>query len=408
MVFKSIKKTGNKTINIFVIPSWFPPNGGSFFVEQTVVLKKISRQVVLYVQPVSLHEIIKNPFLIKNILHLKEEKLEGLDILRRYYIRISKSLYLNLKIENICYSLLYKYAVKKYGRPDIIHVHSSIWAGWIAYKLKIKHNIPYIITEHRSRFVNNKYAISQSQLKVSYNKYLFKIFSNASYIMAVSNSLCEKINFYISNSEVPVKTVYNMCNEDLFYVRYLEKREKFTFITVAGLEWVKGIDILISSFQLVLKDKNKDLELLIIGEGSKKTDLEKMAIDLKIKEKVQFLGNQDRESVAFYMSKSHVFVLPTRYEAFGVVYAEALLSGLPIIGTKDSGGPQEIIIENENGYLVEIDDIQELALAMKKSIYNLNTFNTFNIARKAKEIYGYETFVSVYSKIYNLVNGKKK
>jgi glycosyltransferase involved in cell wall biosynthesis len=383
-----------------VLPSWFPPNGGSFFLEQSTVLNEIAEEIVLYVEPISIKMLIKSPFKIKKLFLIQEEIVDGLKIIRGFNLRVPKLFLPNLYIEKFAYLKLYKYALKKYGKPDLIHVHSSIWGGWYAYWIKEIYNIPYIITEHRSRFVNNKYAKSFNQLPTTFDKYLNKIFSKATFILPVSDAMVDKIKTYSNNKNI--FSIPNLVNEKLFYYdRKIQKNKKFTFISVAGLIPLKGIDILINAFKKLI-DKNIDAKLIIIGDGSDTDKLKKLSTKLKLNDKVDFLGMKSREEVAKYMKSSHVFILPTKYEAFGVVFIEALSCGLPVVSTKNSGGPDSIV-NKKNGLLVEIDNVEELANAMEYMYKNYSKYNNFKIAKEAKQKYGKESFKKVYEEVYKKV-----
>jgi len=386
-------------MKVFVIPSWFPPNGGSFFLEQSIILNEKFEETVLYVEPISICEIIKKPLVIKKLFNIEEELIDGLKILRAFNLRVPKFWLPNIYIEQYAYIRLYKYAVKKYGKPNLLHVHSSIWGGWYAYKIKIKYKVPYIITEHRGRFVDNKYAQKENQLPTNFKKYLLKIFSNSSYICPVSSAMIDKIKYYSPDSRV--KAIFNMVNEELFYYIKFRKRKKFTFIVVAGLIPLKGIDILLYSFKEVI-NRYSECELLIIGDGIEKDNLLKLNKKLNITQQVYFLGTQSRDMVSKYMKESHAFVLPTKYEAFGVVFAEALVVGLPVISTKKSGGPDDFI-NSKNGTLVEIDNINELSVAMKNMVKNYSKYNNKEIADNAKRLFGKEYFQKHYMEIYKKV-----
>ena len=90
----------------------------------------------------------------------------------------------------------------------------------------------------------------------------------------------------------------------------------------------------------------------------------KQSKDLGIDDRVVWLGPVNRSKVPNLFRDSHVYVMPSLHETFGVVYAEAIASGKPIIATR-CGGPESIVNE-DNGKLVEIGNIQELSLAMKE------------------------------------------
>lgn len=396
-------------MNVFVIPSWFPPNGGSFFVEQTKVLSNTAKQTVLYIEPVYLKNLLKNISLIKKLAGVKTEEIEGVTVLRKYYLYVPKLTAFNFFMLSFLYIKLYKTASKKYGTPDLLHVHSSIWGGLFASEIKKKYSIPYIITEHRSRFVDNRFASNQFKETMKFKKYLRKAFLNASMIITVSDSLQKNIKKVLEEKYVPMKTIPNICDEELFcYNKERKKeRENFVFITVAALTWLKGTHILIEAFAELFKT-DKNIELQIVGDGPERSKLEKLATDLGVNKKVRFLGQQNRVSVAEYMKSADVFVLPTKYEAFGIVYIEALFSGLPIIGTRGSGGPENIIENNKNGYIIDIDDLDGLRDAMEKSIRNYINFDKEEIIRDAKEKFGQKKFIELYNEIYKEVSAEMK
>ena len=383
-----------------MLPSWFPPNGGSFFLEQSTVLNEIAEEIVLYVEPISIKMLIKNPFKIKKLFLIQEEIVDGLKIIRGFNLRVPKLFLPNLYIEKFAYLKLYKYALKKYGKPDLIHVHSSIWGGWYAYWIKKIYNIPYIITEHRGRFTNNSYIQKENLLPLKYSYFLKKTFSNSFDILPVSQGMKTKILEY-SGRNKNIKIIHNMVNENFSY-KQIEKYEVFTFVVVAGLNSGKAIDILLYALEKFSLKKTNSFQLLIIGSGDKQNSLKKLSIDLKLEKNIKFLGRRDRKEVVEYIQRSHIFVLPTRYEGFSVAIIEALFSGLPVITTKNVGGNNEAINE-KNGLLVEVDNIEELANAMEYMYKNYSKYNNFEIAKEAKQKYGKESFKKAYQEVYQKV-----
>ena len=101
------------------------------------------------------------------------------------------------------------------------------------------------------------------------------------------------------------------------------------------------------------------------------------------------------------MRKADAFVLPSRYETFGVVYIEALASGTPVIGTFNGGA--EDIITHDNGYIVDIDDIDSLASAMKDITINKEKFVPEKLREDCFKRYSpdiiVEKIISVYEDI---------
>ena len=101
------------------------------------------------------------------------------------------------------------------------------------------------------------------------------------------------------------------------------------------------------------------------------------------------------------MSKCDAFVLASKYETFGVVYIEALASGKPVIGTYNGGA--EDIINDSNGLLVKVDDINDLGNAMKKIIKNINIYNSEEIRNDCIEKYSKKKIIKDIINEYNNV-----
>ena len=127
----------------------------------------------------------------------------------------------------------------------------------------------------------------------------------------------------------------------------------------------KDFPTLLRAFALV-RDK-KIAQLVILGDGTLRSVLQKLADDLSIGDSVRFEGMVP--NVYSYFSRSSVFVLSSKREAFGNVLIEALACGVPCVATRcSSGGPQEILANGEYGRLVDIGDYEAMAEAILKSI----------------------------------------
>lgn len=148
----------------------------------------------------------------------------------------------------------------------------------------------------------------------------------------------------------------------------LHLEDKKIALFVGRLIDLKGVDYLLRAFQKISKS-NADTVLLIIGEGPEKDDLESMAKDLGIEDKVVFTGNIDNHLLGGYYLLSNVFVLPsiTTYfaDACPLVVNEAMYFGKPVI-TSDAVGTTFMIKNGENGYVVPERDSEALFEAIKK------------------------------------------
>jgi len=136
---------------------------------------------------------------------------------------------------------------------------------------------------------------------------------------------------------------------------------------VARLEYAKGIDILLQAwaYMLALPAGWRDgirPRLCLVGDGSRRAELEQMAVDLNIQESVDFWGT--RHDIAWLLQESWGFVLPSRWEGMPNALLEAMACGLPCIATWVSGS-EDIIEQGINGLLVPPEEPQHLAYALR-------------------------------------------
>lgn len=132
-------------------------------------------------------------------------------------------------------------------------------------------------------------------------------------------------------------------------------------IFVGQLIHRKGVDILIEALKNV---KNTNYEILIIGDGNLNINLKDSIKNHPIKEIVHFLGKLPKEQVLKYLKVSDIFVFPSREDIWGLVLNEAIAYGLPIISTKQVGSSYSLIEPGKNGYIINADDVDELAKAI--------------------------------------------
>lgn len=147
-------------------------------------------------------------------------------------------------------------------------------------------------------------------------------------------------------------------------------KDEILILSVARLEYKKGLDILIKAFSKILKMFNREsLKLVIVGDGPERTYLKKLTEKLRITNSVIFAGFQPHENVNIYYDAADIFVLPSREESFGIVLLEAMAHKLPLIGA-DNGGIKDIINHGINGLLFKTGDANSLVSALIYLIKN--------------------------------------
>ena len=133
-------------------------------------------------------------------------------------------------------------------------------------------------------------------------------------------------------------------------------------LCVGSLIERKGVDLLLRALSNVMID----YELYLAGSGKEKENLISLAEQLKIEQKIHFLGQLSREELLKHYADSDLFVLPTREDCFALVILEAMCSGLPIVCSKYADGAFDLIEEGKNGFIVDPYDEKAFAEKIEK------------------------------------------
>lgn len=201
-----------------------------------------------------------------------------------------------------------------------------------------------------------------------------KLFNIADLIISNSKGVDKDLKS-LMNITTNTKVIYNpvdleyinskkdVCEDAEFYF----KEDKKYIISVGRLILLKRNSDLIKAFYELQKNDD-NLELIFLGDGLLKNDLIDECNNLKIKEKIHFLGNV--ENPFYYLNKSNLFVMNSQTEGFPNVLVEAMACGLPVISSDCKSGPREILEDEKYGLLYKVGDIKELISKMKKYLYN--------------------------------------
>jgi glycosyltransferase involved in cell wall biosynthesis len=149
-------------------------------------------------------------------------------------------------------------------------------------------------------------------------------------------------------------------------------------------EPIKGYDITIRAFEAILReDASCQAVLVLVGDGPGRKGLEDLVAKLGIGSRVYFEGATKPEVTMQYMAACDLFCLPSWYEAFGIVYLEAMMHGKPIIGVRGQG-ISEVVEDGVTGLLVPPRDVSSTILAMKSLLSDEQL--RMGIGGRAKEL----------------------
>lgn len=155
-----------------------------------------------------------------------------------------------------------------------------------------------------------------------------------------------------------------------------KKNRKLSIITVSSLIERKKID---ANLKALARLKEKvDWTYTIIGDGELRPRLEALTAQLDIRDRVHLKGVMPRHEVIKFMKQSHIFLLVSYMETFGLVYLEAMASGNIVIGSRGEG-IDGVIQHEKNGFLSEAGEVESLTAVLEKIIFQLQENQLGNI-----------------------------
>jgi glycosyltransferase involved in cell wall biosynthesis len=138
-----------------------------------------------------------------------------------------------------------------------------------------------------------------------------------------------------------------------------------TFAYVGRLWWGKGLDALVAAFGNVQQNADRDVSLLIVGDGPEESRLKAFCRAAELRN-VAFVGFVQKEDLPRYYAAADAFVFPTLGDPYGLVVDEAMACSLPVLTTTAVGEIGSRVVDGENGYLVPPENAAALAGRMQR------------------------------------------
>lgn len=242
--------------------------------------------------------------------------------------------------------------------------HNNLVAIWSRLLTRVPTRI--VVSEHNILLPKN--------LREHLFPFLLRVFyPQADAVIAVSHATADELAQVTGFPRALIRVIYNpVVTEEMEHMaeaplphRWLQdKTQPPVILAVGRLELQKDYPVLLKAFAILRAER--PARLIVLGEGSLRNDLERMAQELAIAEDVDFFGVTDNPYA--FMRRAAVFALTSRWEGFGVVLVEALACGTQVVATNCPGGPAEILMNGEYGWLPPVGDPAAVAAALREAL----------------------------------------
>lgn len=303
----------------------------------------------------------------------------------------------HLKHHKIYKDIVNKYNINKYS---VVHAHSLFSNGYIAMKMKKQFGVPYLAAVRNTDvniFFKKMIHLRKMGVQILKNAdqviFLSKVYRDEVIEKYVPGNLKERIfnktsiipngidDFWLNNRG-DIKPIPNKNDLKLLYVGVINKNKNITTT-------IKAIDLL-------LKQGIK-AKLTVVGQIKDQSIYDQ----IKNSDYVQYIEPKHKEELLKIYRQNDIFVMPSIYETFGLVYAEAMSQGLPVIYTRGQGFDGQFE-DGKVGFSVKHDATNEIVDRVKDVLKNYNTLSENCISNVDR--YMWEKITQEYSTLYNNLN----
>ena len=381
---KSKKTHGKKNLNILhVAPAFYPATqyGGPVHVIYELAKRQIKLGHQVYV-------ITSNLYVEDKLRADQIHVIDGINVLYLSYRNIWKNL---MGAHFIITPKLKAFTKQIFSQNnfDIVHIHElRNYLSPLVSKLCIKKNIPYIITPHGTLHTRGESVLKKSIFDQIYGKRILRNANNITVLtphekrelQALYN--IDESNYYLLPNGIDLEKYSYSLTDNNFKSNLGINSDDRLILYLGRLHKTKGLDLLLKAFSLVVQ---KNLYLVIAGtsEGGNfkyQTQLGIIAKKLGIEEHVKFTGFIDGDIKLNAYRSSEIFVLPSRYESFGLVILEAMACQCPVV-TTNAVALSDTLASNQAAIVTKLSSVDlanSINLLLSDSRLRKRTVNNAN------------------------------
>jgi glycosyltransferase involved in cell wall biosynthesis len=241
-------------------------------------------------------------------------------------------------------------------RPDVVHVHMFASIGWAAARAARRLRVPLVGTDHTfPADYLHYFGLGFRPLPTLVRKFAAAFYNRCRIVTAPSRSMIDELKAY--GLKVPATVVSNPIRTELF--RPLERRDLIKRKLGIGPEAVllfgrvaaeKNLDVAVDVFAGVAERRRA--ELVIVGDGPYRAQLENRVAGLGLSPRARFLGELRGEPLNEALNACDVYLITSKSETQSMTLLQASAAALPVVAIR-AGGLSEYVVDGQTGYLVD-------------------------------------------------------
>lgn len=282
--------------------------------------------------------------------------------------------------------------IKKYD-ITIVQTHLLKSLDFLVLALRYNSSLQVVLwTFHSANFVLRDVHLPKNKWMLKPKKFFYRLlYRFAAHLtdgfIAVSNEVKEAIirvngpiqdRVFVICNGVDVNRYGRPVNKAEIRGQLSLKDDAYVIAMVGTLRPVKGHQFMLQAMASITP-KHPEIQVLVIGDGELREELQKQAHQLSLSNHIHFLGN--RSDVPNLLAVSNLFIMPSLWEGLPMALLEAMATGLPIIASEVSGTVQ-VMIPNETGLLIPPGDAAALATAIETLLSNPEQARLMGIAAR--------------------------
>ncbi|MCM3636138.1 glycosyltransferase [Sporosarcina luteola] len=320
--------------------------------------------------------------------------------------------------KNQMYDMLYDFYDEMRSRIDLSSydlMHTHYWlSGLLGAKVAEEYGLPWIHTSHSLAIAKEQATGVREAKRMDAEQLILQL---ADTVVATTATEKKLIHSFVADPS-PIKVI--PIGVDKNFKPTIEKEKRQPFFAFAGrLEKTKGIYTLLQAFRLLMErhELPPSAKLVIAGGDPDKIDMQKkLPADPKLKKAVkglerniEFIGARTQRQLADLFNEATAVIVPSTYESFGMVAAEAQACGSPVIASK-VGGLQDVVRHRETGIHIEKENHEHLAFAMKLLAANNEFARALGrrAAAYARREFDWDTVAKKMDELYEVVMFEKQ